>query len=319
MSILISRRRALSVIATSCLPLLGGLSGCAPSKAAGRPPDLVWGRRGMSDGRFLKPRAMAIDRNDRLFIVDTTGRIQVFDADGQFLRVWLTPQREFGRPTGMYVDSEDQLLVADTHYHRMLVFSLDGELKSSQTIGGESGTKPGQFAFVTDVVRDQQGNYLIGDYGDADRIQKFSPDGKYIFQSGGTGSQLGQLLRPQSLAIDDKNQLWVADSCNHRIQVFEIRDDSLQVLRAFGTQGPEPGQLHYPYGIALGSDQTVWVCEYGNQRIQQFSSEGESLQIWGSPGHAPGQLYQPWGLVFDSRGRLHILDSNNHRVQRIVV
>ena len=43
----------------------------------------VWGRRGISDGRLQKPRAMAIDRQDHLYIVDMTARIQVFDTDGR--------------------------------------------------------------------------------------------------------------------------------------------------------------------------------------------------------------------------------------------
>ena len=317
------RRTFLKLATAGIAPLVGGLGGCTDGsglRGMQDEPDLVWGRRGMSEGRFLKPRAIAIDRTDQMYIVDTTGRIQVFDTDGNYVRGWRTPDVENGRPTGLYIDSEDQLLVADTHYHRVLCYSLDGELKPDQTIGEGAGTKPGQFAFVTDLVRDQAGNFLVGDYGDADRIQKFSSQGKFIWQSGGTGSLPGELIRPQSLAIDSQDRLWVADSCNHRIQVFEIiYSETPQLVQVFGEQGSKAGQLQYPYGITFAPDGTVWIVEYGNQRVQQFSLQGESMRIWGSPGHAPGQLYQPWGLVFDSRGRLHVLDSNNHRVQRIVV
>jgi DNA-binding beta-propeller fold protein YncE len=285
----------------------------------GSKPDLVWGRRGLSDGRFLKPRAIAIDANDNLYIVDTTGRIQVFDVDGKFLRGWKTPEAEFGRPTGMFVDQQQRLLVADTHYHRVLVYELDGNWLREQTIGGVTGTTPGSFAFVTDVVRDSKGNFYVGDYGDADRIQKFSPSGDFIAQWGGNGQQPGELVRPQSLAIDDRDQLWVADACNHRIQVFDSQTDRPTLIDLWGQYGPGPGELSYPYGIAFGKDGNVWVCEYGNQRIQQFTRRGESLGTWGSPGRGEGELYQPWGLVVDRRGRLHVLDSNNHRVQRVVV
>jgi hypothetical protein len=53
--------------------------------------EAVWGRLGTSEGRFQKPRAIAIDRHDHLYIVDMTARIQVLTTDGQFLRQWPTP------------------------------------------------------------------------------------------------------------------------------------------------------------------------------------------------------------------------------------
>ena len=65
------------------------LSGCGspPGK-----PDLVWGKRGVLDGDLMRPRAIAIDRADRLFIVDFTARIQVYDLDGRYLGpTWTTP------------------------------------------------------------------------------------------------------------------------------------------------------------------------------------------------------------------------------------
>ncbi|MEP6169545.1 MAG: hypothetical protein ABJ208_12650, partial [Rhodopirellula bahusiensis] len=83
----IDRRQACQRMLAGATALLGlsSLNGCVAS-AMGGTPELVWGRRGLSDGRFLKPRAMAIDPDDQLYIVDTTGRIQVFDVDGQHLR-----------------------------------------------------------------------------------------------------------------------------------------------------------------------------------------------------------------------------------------
>ncbi len=217
----------------------------------------------------------------------------------------------------MAVDQEGQLLVADTHYNRVLIYSLAGQLHEERTIGGQPGTTPGMFAFVTDVTRDSRGNYYVGDYGDADRVQQFSPERQFIAQWGGTGSGLEELIRPQSLIIDRQDQLWVADACNHRIKAFDTKQSPPKQIACWGTQGSEPGEINYPYGIAFDAEENLWVCEYGNQRIQQFTKDGRSLRIWGSPGKLPGQLYQPWGLVCDRRNRMHILDSNNHRVQRI--
>ena len=274
--------------------------------------ETTWGRRGLSDGRFQKPRAMAIDAADRFYVVDMTARIQAFDAEGNFLTSWRTPACENGRPTGLAIGRDGSVLVADTHYYRVLVYSPEGKLLT--TIGGVFGHRPGELAQVTDVAQDSQGNYYVGEKGEYDRIQKFSPDGEFLLQWGGHGCEPGQFVLPQSLAIDEQDRLWVTDSCNHRVQVF---DPQGKLLSIWGSQGDGLGQLYYPYDLVLGRDGAVYVCEYGNHRVQKFTREGRSLGCWGRPGHAEGELFNPWALVRDSRGRIHVLDTGNHRVQRI--
>jgi DNA-binding beta-propeller fold protein YncE len=206
--------------------------------------------------------------------------------------------------------------VADTHYYRMLSYTLQGALCESEQIGGTAGHLPGQFAFVTDAVCDDQGAFYIGEYNASDRIQKFDPDGNFVTQWGGNGQAPGQFVRPQSLVIRDQ-VLWVADSCNHRIQRFDIREDPPRLIDIWGGPGTAPGQFYYPYDLAIASDNTVVVIEYKNNRLQRFGPDGQWIASWGSPGFEPGQLNQPWGVVIDSLDRVHILDSNNHRVQRI--
>ena len=312
-----TRRQVLGQVCLGAAAL--GTTGCVPSSGHGQ-TELVWGRRGQSSGRFLKPRAITIDRQDQLYIVDTTGRIQVFDRDGNWLREWRTPETKNGRPTGLAIKQgkrpeEDRLLVADTHYYRMLVFSLDGQRLEAEEIGGQTGRNPGEFAFVTDAVSDDAGCFYIGEYGDSDRIQKFDPEGNFMTQWGGTGREKEKFVRPQSLVIS-KNTLWVADACNHRIQRYDISEPTPRWIDVWGKQGDQPGQFHYPYDLALLDDGGVLVCEYGNQRIQRLAADGTPRAIWGAPGFEIGQLYQPWGLVTDSKGRMHVLDSNNHRIQR---
>src|SRR5262249_8420285 len=153
---------------------------------------------------------------DEVYIVDMTARIQVFNTDGDFIRGWQTPEHTNGRPTGISLDRQGRILVADTHYYRVLIYSRDGELL--QTIGGTRGPEPGNFGFVTDCVQDQEGNYYVSEYGEWDRIQKFTSDGKFLMQWGEHGSEPGQFARPQDLCFDEQERLWVADSCNHRIQ-----------------------------------------------------------------------------------------------------
>ncbi len=292
-----------------------GNIGCLDSGSNVSDLEITWGRRGIAPGRLQKPRAMAIDSHDNLYLVDTTARIQVFDVDGKFLRGWRTPESKNGKPSGLTISRSGKLLVADTHYYRVLVYEPDGTPIESAMIGGTMGSAAGQFGFVTDAIDDSQGNIYVAEYGQWDRIQKFSPDGDFILQWGTHGSEPGEFRRPQNLAMDEQDRIWVADACNHRIQVF---DGDGKLVRLWGEQGSEPGQLYYPYDLILDDQGHVIVCEYGNHRIQKFTREGKSLACWGSHGRLPGQLHNPWALVRDSRGRVHVLDSNNHRVQRIV-
>ena len=143
-----------SVIAV-LLVLLAGCSRGGPS--IGR-LDAVWGRQGISEGRFQKPRAIAIDRQDHLYIVDMTARIQVLTTDGEYLRQWETPDHAMGRPTGLTIDRDGNVLVADTHYYRVLIYSPEGKLL--RTLGGTKGQRPGEFGLVTGIAQDSRGQLL---------------------------------------------------------------------------------------------------------------------------------------------------------------
>lgn len=311
----LSRRQLLQLGLGS---VLLAASGCGGERITATKPDLVWGRRGLTEGRLQKPRAVAIDKQDRLFIADMTGRIQVFTSDGDYLYGWSTPESFNGKPSGLAFANDGNLLVADTHYFRMLVYTPEGKLLPERTIGGINGPGPGEFNFVTDCQQDREGNYYIAEYGEYDRVQKFSPDGKFLMQWGSHGNDLLQFVRPQKIALDADGLMWVADACNHRVQVFDVSGSEAKLVKHWGVEGTELGQLRYPYDIVLHEGH-VYLCEYGNHRVQKFTPDGESLGAWGVNGRRDGELYQPWGCVLDSRGRLHVLDSYNHRVQRAVL
>jgi DNA-binding beta-propeller fold protein YncE len=291
------------------------LVGCdfRPAGSIGRLEN-IWGRRGLSNGRLQKPRAIAIDAQDRIYLVDMTARIQVFDSQGKFLRGWQTPDHQFGRPTGLSIDRRGNVIVPDTHYYRVLFYSPEGKLL--ETLGGKNGNGPGEFGWVTDAVEDSRGNLYVSEYGEYDRIQKFSPDHKYLLEWGSHGSEPGQFVRPQSMAVDKDDHIWVADACNHRIQVFDTQG---KLLKLWGKPGQALGELYYPYGLILDEEGHVYVLEYGNHRVQKFTLEGQSLGCWGTHGHAAGEMHNPWALVRDSHGHIFVLDTNNHRVQQVAM
>jgi len=250
-----------------------------------------------------------------LYLVDWTARIQAFDRDGKYLGAsWTPPDYRNGRPSGLSVDSKGNVVVSDSHYHAVRVYSPEGNLL--QTVGGNPGLEPGQLSYVSDALRDTDGNFYIAEFGENQRISKFDTDGKFLKCWGAPGSKLGEFARIRGMTLGPDGNLYVADACNHRIQVFTTEG---KFVRTFGSPGQEKGELSYPYDVAISTGRTpyLYVIEYGNCRVQKFTLEGESLGAWGKSGRAPGQFGSPWALAVDSRGRVHVADSQNDRVQRI--
>src|SRR5436305_1935241 len=292
------------------LPLFALLAaGCGPADK----PELVWGKRGVRDGEFVRPRAAVIDRDDRLWVVDFTARVQALDLDGKHLGVtFRTPDFRNGRPSGLGLDRDGRLIVCDSHYHCLRVYAADGtELR---TIGGTTGKEPGQFGYVSDAVQDADGYFYLSEFGENDRVTKLDADGKFVGCWGKSGSGPGEFQRLRALALGPDGLLYAADACNHRVQVF-TRDGGF--VRAFGGEGDEPGKLRYPYDLAFAPSGELYVVEYGNQRVQKFTTGGEPLGTWGSPGGRPGQLSSPWALAVDRRGRVHVIHTENHRAPRL--
>lgn len=308
-----NRRRMLQTTAAAA---------CAATLGCEEPPSTtgrllkVWGRQGVAPGQFQRPRAAVVDAEGRIHLVDMTARIQAFDDEGNYLYGWSTPDHAVGKPVGLGIDSDGRIIVADTHYFRVLFYTPRGELLEDRTIGGTQGAGDGEFGFVTDVAQDSAGCYYVGDYNGADRIQKFSPDGEFLQAWGGMGEAPGQFMRPQCLVMDADDVLWVCDACNHRIQAFSTDGE---LFKIWGERGTAPGKLAYPYCLELDDAGGMYVCEFGNHRVQHLTLDGETIACWGREGRAEGQLYSPWAIARDLKGRIHVIDSYNHRVQTILL
>jgi DNA-binding beta-propeller fold protein YncE len=297
----------------ACVPWSLLLFACTGCGEPGQQPELVWGQYGTQPGDFVKPRAIAIDARDRLYIVDFSARIQVFDRDGSYLGLgWTPPDYSNGRPSGLSIARDGNLICSDSHYHCVRIYSPEGQ--EVRKLGGVAGTEPGQLGYVSDTVQDQDGNFYIGEFCENHRISKFDKDGEFIKCWGSEGVEPGQFGRIRALALGPDGNLYVADATNHRIQVFTC-DGAL--VECWGQPGTALGQLSYPYDLAFGPAGELYVVEMGNHRVQKFTAHGSSLGAWGGPGREPGRLHEPWALAVDSKGSVHVLDSLNHRVQRI--
>lgn len=273
----------------------------------------IVGARGTALGQFNKPRSLTVDNQDNLYVVDMTGRVQKFSSNGVYLLSWQMPETEKGKPKGMCCDTQGNIVVVEPHYARVNHFTPAGKLVLQW---GQYGTNSGQLCLPRAVTVNSQGDLWLCEYTLVDRLQEFSKTGQRWERSvGRAGRRAGEFNRPEGLATDRQDRLYVADSCNHRVQVFSPKGE---FLRAYGEAGSGPGQLSYPYDIQVDPAGRQYVCEFGNSRVQIFDPDGKPLETLGGPGAAPGQFSNPWSIALDSAGNLYVADSQNHRVQKFL-
>lgn len=271
------------------------------------------GFKGTGLGQFNKPRSLAVGKEDEVFAVDMTGRVQRFDASGAFLGFWQMPETERGRPKGMAVDLSGCIVVVEPHYARINHFSKEGELLLQW---GRRGKEAGSLAFPRSVSVHSSGDLFVSEFQQTERIQRFSSDGSRFIQSfGEAGRDLGKFNRAEGIAFDAHDRLFVADSCNHRVQVF---DEKGRLLAQYGKPGKNLGELSYPYDVRIDASGYQFVCEFGNSRVQVFDPDFTPVEIIGGPGSALGQFSNPWSLAMDSHGNLWVADSGNHRLQKLI-
>jgi DNA-binding beta-propeller fold protein YncE len=273
----------------------------------------VIGTRGAGVGELNKPRSVAVDAQDNLYVVDMTGRVQKFSPDGKFLLYWQMPETAKGKPKGMCRDREGNIVLVEPHYSRVNYFSTDGRLVAQW---GVKGTNSGQFGMPRAAVVNARDDIYVCEYTDSERVQHFTARGeKYIGGWGKLGAGDGEFSRAEGLGIDSAGRIYVADSCNHRIQVFSPEG---KFIRAYGSAGSGPGQFSYPYDIQIDPSGLQFICEFGNSRIQILDAQDKTLEILGGPGGAPGQFSNPWGIALDSKGNLYVADALNNRVQKFI-
>ena len=135
---------------------------------------------------------------------------------------------------------------------------------------------------------------------------------KPVLCIGKQGSDEGVFKYPYEVAVNDRNEILVADQCNHRVQVF---DSYGTFLRSFGHRGENAGEFSGPVGVAINKDRNIFVADNGNNRIQIFSWEGRHLGSFGGKGSLDSQLCHPWGLSLDSTGNVIVADTGNKLIK----
>lgn len=192
-----------------------------------------------------------------------------------------------------------------------------------------AGSGQGQFNRPRGIVVAPDGTTYVVDSRNV-RVEVFDPSGQFVTAFGGEGALPGQLGRfpgaggggPGGIVLGDDDNLYVADTWNHRIEVFTPQG---QYLRAWGTffdanddltaATTHPGEFYGPRGIAI-HDGLVYVTDTGNERVQVFKEDGSFVRMFGVTGSGDGQLLEPVGIALAADGTVLVADSHNARIAR---
>ena len=124
------------------------------------------------------------------------------------------------------------------------------------------------------------------------------------------GEEQGELDSPSDVAVCSNGRILVADTKNHRIQIFDHRG---KFIREFGSYGRELGRFNAPSGVRIAQDGRILVTDLANDRLQVFSSRGLFLKSMSCCG-ADSNLKGPRGVATDEEGQILVVDQQNHRV-----
>ena len=261
--------------------------------------------------QLVTPYGMAVDSKNNLYIADTkVHAIFIFNTETKELSmIKHGVQARFGDIIGLAIDDADRLFVSDTKMHRIVVFGKDHKMEG---VIGQGVIDPGG------MVVDNENRFLYVADGATDVVMVFDADKLTFIRKIGTPGKNhtltdpGNFSYPTNVALDADNNLYVTDSFNSRVEVFDADGN---FIRQFGKAGDRPGTLFRPKGIAIDADGHVWVADAVQDRVQCFTPEGDLLMWMGTHGRLPGEFQTLAGLYIDKNNRIFTTEQYPGRVQ----
>ena len=238
---------------------------------------------------------------------------------------------QFALPDGVGTDNAGNVWVADSQNNRIQRFSPEGDVLPFPAFAKHKWSQePGRFKLPYDVDADALGFLFVADTQNH-RIQKFTPEGRFVRmwgRNGGDGTPgvgPGEMDQPRGLAVDPFGNVWVADHENARVLKFTNDGRLLLTLGkngGDGSWGEGVGEFNSPRGICTDAQGTIYVADDVNHRIVKLANDdGRFLAIFGKPGGpnsgwgtGPGEFKLPYGCAVDDRDHLWVADTNNNRV-----
>ena len=244
---------------------------------------------------------------------------------------------KFGHLSNVAIGVNDEVVILDNTNKCVIV--LDCNMTLLSVIGQGNGDS--RLVDPDGLAVSKDGIIAVSDYG-SDQVNKYSLQGKLLSVIGNNrGDNNGQFNMPSGLVFGSNKMLYVVDSDNHRIQVFE--DDKFAFT--FGSYGSNPGQFQFPVRIAIDTDNRVLVSDIDGNRISLFSHTGsfiskitcdrpfaitvspdgyiitecdEKITIW-SPTHQlihqfGGEFNAIMGIAMNSTGTIYVVENWNERL-----
>ncbi len=229
------------------------LSAFTTPATAGNPFSIPWGIATGNGNVYVVD--FGIERVD-IFNQATNTLVTSFGTSG-------TGNGQFNNPTGIGVSPSGNVYVSDRDNHRIEIFNSAGVFQSAFSTGNSQSSPDG-------IAFDASGNVYVADGNVLSDIDVFSPSGvllKNIGTPGSPGSGNGQFNFESGLAFSANGRLYVADTSNNRIQIFDSSDN---FVSAFGSFGSGTGQFHFPTDVAVSPSGMLYVTDTSNNRIQRY-------------------------------------------------
>ena len=262
--------------------------------------------------QLIEPYGLAVDSKNNLYVADQkVGAVFIFNTETRDVDLIKNKvHAHFARIIGLAMDDNDRLFVSDPGLRHILVF--DANHKAEDVItdgmvepGGLAIDKENRLLYVADVALDQVLVY------DADSF-------KLLRKMGTTGhnhelTTPGDFAKPSGLALDPDGNLYVCDTLNNRVEIF---DADGKFISTFGKAGDGPGYFSRPKGVAIDSDGHIWVADGMQDRVQVFNNEARLLISFGGHGLLPGQFQGLVGIATDKNNRVFTSEMYPGRVQQ---
>lgn len=262
--------------------------------------------------QLAQPYGLATDSKGRLYVADSkVGAIFIFNTETRDVELIKNRnEAHFVRIIGLAMDDDDRLFVSDPGLHHILVFNKD---RKATDVITEGLVEP------SGMVIDTQNRLLYVSDVDQDIVQVYDADSFKLLRHIGTPGKNhtltdpGNFAKPTGLALDKEGNLYVADTLNDRIEVF---DADGMFIRAWGKNGDGPGYFARPKGVAVDSDGHVWVADGMQDRVQVFMPDGQLCISLGGHGLMPGQFQSLVDIHIDNqRNRVYTSEIYPGRVQ----